>query len=124
MTQKIHPPLTPAALTRAASGSTRVPTREIEWQASDSPGFWTKLLFEDKKTGETTWLMRFDPGAHAASHAHGEIEEILVLEGSFYDDQHSYWPGDYCLRAAGTQHAAASKDGCTMMVIYRAARVA
>lgn len=53
------------------------------------------MLFEDKKTGETTWLMR-----------------------------HSYWPGDYCLRAAGTQHAAASKDGCTMMVIYRAARVA
>jgi len=124
MTQKAHLPLTRTALTRAASGSTRIPTREIEWQAGDTPGFRTKLLFEDKTTGETTWLMRFDPGAHGTSHAHDQFEEILVLEGSFYDDEHSYLPGDYCLRAPGTMHAASSKDGCTMLVVYRPARVA
>ncbi|MET1028504.1 MAG: cupin domain-containing protein [Dongiaceae bacterium] len=124
MTKKTQPSPSLTTLSRSASGTTRIDTRAIAWQASESPGFWTKLLFEDKATGETTWLMRFDPGAHGTAHAHDKIEEILVLEGSFFDDENSYLPGDYCLRAPGTMHAASSKDGCTMFVVYRPATVA
>lgn len=89
-----------------------------QWQPSGTEGFWIKPLFEDEKTAQRTWLMQVDPGASAPSHSHTALEQIFVLEGSFFDQDRSYRAGDFVIRAPGAMHTAASKDGAVMLVIY------
>jgi len=73
-----------APLPRIASGSQHLVPEALEWQATDSPGFWIKPLLTDE-AGGSTLLMRIDPGAYVGSHSHDQLEEILVLEGEFTD---------------------------------------
>jgi len=107
-----------APLPRIASGSRHLAAAATEWQATETPGFWIKPLLDDG-AGGTTMLMRMDPGAFSPSHSHDRLEEILVLDGEFTDDDRTHKAGDYCLRAIGAPHVAATKTGCTMLVVYR-----
>ncbi len=109
----------PAPLPRIASGSRHLVPDAVEWQRTDAPGFWIKPLLADADGGGSTLLMRIDPGAYVGSHSHDQLEEILVLEGEFTDDDRTHKPGDYCLRAIGAPHVAGSKTGCTVLVVYR-----
>lgn len=90
-----------------------------DWQPTAAAGFYTRMLFQDEKTEETTLLMKMDPGAYAPPHAHDRFEEILVLEGDFYDAEHSYGPGDYVARAIGALHEAGSRGGGVVLILYR-----
>jgi anti-sigma factor ChrR (cupin superfamily) len=63
--------------------------------------------------------MRVDAGAFAPSHTHDQLEEIMVIEGEFFDEDCTYRAGDYCVRAPGTPHTSGSHDGCTVLLIYR-----
>ncbi len=110
-------PLIP--LTRPSAGSHLLAPATMEWQPTDTPGFWLKPLLADDASGGTTSLMLIDPGAFAESHFHDQLEEILVLDGPFDDEENSYGPGDYCVRAPGAAHTAGSVDGCTVLLIYR-----
>ena len=90
-----------------------------DWQPTATPGFWIKPLFEDATRGEKTMLMKVDPGAHAASHTHeGELEQLFVLQGSFFDQNRTLNVGDYCCRAPDAAHSAGSVDGAVLMVVY------
>ena len=62
--------------------------------------------------------MKVDAGAWSPPHAHEDLEQILVLEGTFYDDEKTYHPGDFVLRAPGAVHTAGSEDGCIVLLIY------
>lgn len=108
-----------APLGRKTAGSHFVDPGAGEWQETDAPGFLVKPIFQDGTTGASTMLMKIAPGAYAPPHAHAQLEEIYVLEGTFADEEHSYGPGQYCLRAVGAMHTAASKDGCVVLLIYR-----
>lgn len=108
----------PSPLPRIESGSRHLVPEALEWQPTEAPGFWIKPLLDDGKGG-TTMLMRIDPGAYVGSHSHDQLEEILVLEGEFTDDDRTHRPGDYCLRAIGAPHVAGSKTGCTVLLVYR-----
>ena len=78
-----------------------------------------KPLFEDAERGEKTLLMKVDPGAWSPMHTHpGELEQIYVLEGSFYDQDATMGPGDYCCRAPDAGHEAGSKDGAIVLLVY------
>jgi anti-sigma factor ChrR (cupin superfamily) len=89
------------------------------WQATESKGFWIKPLFEDASRGEKTLLMKIDPGAYVTSHTHeGELEQLWVLEGSFYDQDRTLNVGDYCCRAPNAAHTAGSAHGAIVLVIY------
>jgi len=66
--------------------------------------------------------MKIDPGAASASHSHDDIEQIYVLEGTFYDQEGSYEAGNYLVRAAGTEHIAGSLEGCIVLLTYSPAR--
>lgn len=103
---------------RPARGSHVVDPAAREWEATDTPGFWTKPLLADT-SGGTTSLMRIDPGAFAELHGHEQLEEILVLDGEFADQERTYGPGHYCVRAPGAQHTASSTTGCTVLLVYR-----
>ena len=90
-----------------------------DWQPTTTPGFWIKPLFEDTTRGEKTMLMKVDPGAHAASHTHeGELEQLFVLQGSFFDQNQTLNVGDYCCRAPDAAHSAGSVEGAVLMVVY------
>ena len=47
----------------AAGASSYGSTLGTHWEATDREGFWVKKLYEDAGRGESTWLMRMDPGA-------------------------------------------------------------
>jgi anti-sigma factor ChrR (cupin superfamily) len=106
-------------LGRVTSGSHRTDLNSVEWEASDTPGFYLKTIFRDEVTGESTQLMKMDPGARSESHSHDMLEEIFVLEGGFEDADHDYKAGQYCMRAIGAEHQTISKGGGVVLLIYR-----
>ena len=106
------------ALKMPLGESLMLKSREIAWQGSDAPGFWVKPLIEDDHQGIRTWLMKVDPGAFSDMHGHSEYEQIYVLEGAFYDQDHEYGPGDFIVRAPGALHTAGSKEGAVVLLFY------
>jgi len=106
------------ALKMPLGESLTLKSREIPWQGSDAPGFWVKPLIEDDHQGIRTWLMKVDPGAFSDMHGHSEYEQIYVLEGTFYDQDHEYGPGDFIVRAPGALHTAGSKEGAVVLLFY------
>jgi anti-sigma factor ChrR (cupin superfamily) len=99
-------------------GSVYLASGKHSWQAGGVDGFWIKKLWQNADDTERTWLMKIDPGALAPSHAHDEVEQIYVLEGSFYDDDHRMGPGDFICRAPGTLHIAGSETGAIVLLVY------
>lgn len=91
---------------------------QIDWQECGAQGFCIKPLLEDRRAGLRTWLMRVDAGAFSPLHAHDEIEQIYVLQGSFYDQDKTYRPGEFIVRAAGAMHSAGSEDGAVVLLFY------
>ena len=89
-----------------------------QWQPSDLPGFWIRNLLVDPAASATTMLMKIDPGAFAGRHSHQELEQIYVLEGSFYDEERVLHAGDYCCRAAGALHTSGSENGAVVLLVY------
>lgn len=112
------------ALGPAVKGSHFLDATALQWQPSDTPGFHIVTLFENPSTGESTVLMKVEPGASAGSHSHELFEEIYVLDGEFSDEERTYMRGQYCVRSPGTLHTAASKPGCVVMLIYRSTEAA
>ena len=107
------------ALGPDVTGSHFLDATTLKWQSTDTPGFDVVTLFENPFNGESTVLMRVDPGASTGSHSHELFEEIYVLDGDFSDEERTYLRGQYCVRSPGTLHMAASENGCMVMLIYR-----
>ena len=91
---------------------------KMAWQDCGADGFWIKPLLEDGDKGLRTWLMKVDAGAYSPLHAHEEFEQIYVLEGSFYDQDKTYGPGEFIVRAPGAMHSAGSEDGAVLLLFY------
>ena len=100
------------------NGSVLLAGADTEWQDCGADGFWIKPLLQDEGSQLRTWLMKVEAGAFSEMHAHEEIEQIYVLEGSFYDQEHRYQAGDYIVRAAGAMHTAGSDDGAIVLLFY------
>ena len=105
-------------LSLPAASSAVLQSSASSWQDCGAEGFWIKPLLEDQENGLRTWLMRVDADAFSAMHAHDEIEQIYVIEGSFYDQDLCYVAGDYIVRAAGAMHSAGSYDGALVLLVY------
>jgi anti-sigma factor ChrR (cupin superfamily) len=100
------------------AGSLDFNSTQIDWQECGAQGFRIKPLLEDTEAGLRTWLMQVDAGAFSSLHAHDEIEQIYVLEGSFYDQDKTYRPGEFIVRAPGAMHSAGSEDGAVVLLFY------
>ena len=116
MSGGIHESGQPLAL--PSSGSSCLFSSNLEWQSSDGSGFWYKFLYKNEKAGQRTLLMKLDPGAYSPGHSHSELEQIYVLEGRIYDEDHTYTSGDYIIRAPGAEHTTGSKDGAIALLVY------
>ena len=75
------------ALSPDVTGSHFLDATTLQWQPTDTPGFDVVTLFENPFNGESTLLMRVDPGARTGSHSHELFEEIYVLDGDFSDEE-------------------------------------
>jgi len=107
-----------APLTLPQHESSSIDASPAAWQDCGADGFLVKALMEDIASGLRTWLMKVEPGARADLHAHDEIEQIYVLEGSFYDQHKTYQAGEYIVRAPGAMHTAGSDSGAVVLLFY------
>jgi anti-sigma factor ChrR (cupin superfamily) len=107
-----------AGLATPAAGSLCLSIQDLDWQYGGADGFWIKKLWQNTDDSERTWLMKVDAGAFAPMHAHDEVEQIYVLEGSFYDQERTVTAGDFIVRAAGTMHESGSKTGAVVLLVY------
>jgi anti-sigma factor ChrR (cupin superfamily) len=91
--------VTGQALTeRVDQGSHLIALNLIDW-TNVEPGVYMKTIYKDAATGESTIMMKLDPGTRSSMHSHDKLEEVLVLEGSFSGQHNTYTKGQYCIRA-------------------------
>ena len=95
-----------------------IDSKQLEWQDCGADGFLIKPLMELEDQAIRSWLMKVEPGAFSSMHAHDEIEQIYVLEGSFYDQDRTYRAGEFIVRAPGAMHTAGSDTGAIVILVY------
>ena len=89
----------------------------MPWQPSPAQGVWRKPLErEDKESGHTTSIVKYDAGSAFKPHPHPMGEEIFVLEGVFSDEFGDYPAGTYIRNPPNSVHAPFSKEGCVIFV--------
>ena len=94
-----------------------VGAHDYDWVASPQPGVERVRL--DRVGGErarATSIVRYSAGASFSPHQHPGGEEILVLSGTFADDEGSYPTGSYLRNPPGSSHAPSSPEGTVIFV--------
>ena len=64
-----------------------------------------------EEVARATSLVSYAPGSHFERHIHDGGEEILVLEGTFSDEQGDYPTGTYLRNPVGSSHARPAQHG-------------
>jgi anti-sigma factor ChrR (cupin superfamily) len=62
------------------------------------------------------WLERWAEGTRIPAHEHARGEEMLVLEGSFEDEDGGYPAGTWIRNPPGSRHAPFTAAGCLVYV--------
>jgi anti-sigma factor ChrR (cupin superfamily) len=66
-------------------------------------------------------LVRLAPGACYPPHIHANVEELDLLDGTLWIDEHQLHPGDYNYGAPGTSDKMVwTETGCTCVLITSA----
>lgn len=94
-----------------------VGANDYDWVVSPQPGVERVRL--DRVGGErarATSIVRYSAGASFSPNQHPGGEEILVLSGTFADDEGSYPTGSYLRNPPGSSHAPSSPEGTVIFV--------
>jgi anti-sigma factor ChrR (cupin superfamily) len=89
----------------------------LPWTPSPMAGVERRML--DRRGAEVaraTSIVRYAPESRFERHSHGGGEEILVLEGTFSDEQGNYPAGSYLRNPVDSSHAPFIEAGCTIFV--------
>lgn len=90
---------------------------DMDWEPSPAKGVMRKpLAREQKESGHATSIVRYEAGSRFSSHVHPRGEEILVLEGTFSDENGDYPAGTYIRNPPGSAHSPFSNEGCVLLV--------
>jgi quercetin dioxygenase-like cupin family protein len=92
-----------------------VRSREAAWRLLPVPGISINLLREDKETGASTFLLRFEAGARFPAHDHPGGEEVFVLEGDVRIGRERLQAGDYLYTPPNGTHAVSTERGCLLL---------
>ncbi|UTV30794.1 cupin domain-containing protein [Photobacterium atrarenae] len=68
----------------------------------------------DPKGADMAFL-RYEAGAYVPGHVHMGFETVLVLQGDYIENGQTFTPGSLIVRAPGTCHSMASKNGCVIL---------
>jgi len=90
-----------------------IDTRAAPWEAGDV-GVATLPLHQFGS--ERVWLERWAEGTRVPAHEHARGEEMLVLEGSFEDEDGGYPAGTWIRNPPGSRHAPFTAAGCLVYV--------
>jgi anti-sigma factor ChrR (cupin superfamily) len=83
----------------------------IEWRETRYKGIFLHTLRRDEQTGDSTVLIRMEPGCGYPAHSHNGPEEVLILQGGYSDQRGKHLAGDYVLNEAGSVHHPVALDG-------------
>lgn len=90
---------------------------EPEWE-NVAPGIWCKLLAMDSERHRVSMLVRLEPGGEYPPHDHAGLEELHLLDGELWIDDHKLYPGDYNRAEIGTgDNRVWSETGCTCVLV-------
>ncbi|EPC02771.1 hypothetical protein L861_23445 [Litchfieldella anticariensis FP35 = DSM 16096] len=95
-----------------------IETESLDWQDSGIPGFQHKVLYREENDAIETMLIEMAPGAFSDSHSHDRREQIYVINGDFYDQNHRYKAGDFLMREPETNHIAGSDGGALILLVF------
>lgn len=65
-------------------------------------------------------LLSYIPGARVPLHVHTGDEHIFVIQGTQSDEHGEYGAGSYVFNPAGSRHAVYSREGCLVLIQWRA----
>lgn len=91
-----------------------IDTTDARFSPGNAAGV-TELVLH-KTPQETVRIVRFDPGTVLDRHDHPGGEELLVLDGSFDDEDGHYPKGTWIRSPVGTGHAPRSDAGCVLWI--------
>ncbi len=94
----------------------RIDTNRLPWQATDTPGYRRRPLFEPDGWPERVSLEHLSPGTVVPAYPCPAGEEFLVLEGSVSDGLDTHAAGVWVRNPAGSSHGLTSETGCTLWV--------
>jgi quercetin dioxygenase-like cupin family protein len=100
-------------------GSVYVKPQDMEWISTQLDKVSIKVLYENKELGESTVLLKLEPGAVIPFHKHPELEQALVLEGSMYDHDGICRKGEYVWRKPNSFHDNRTDEGVVIFAVYR-----
>jgi anti-sigma factor ChrR (cupin superfamily) len=83
----------------------------IEWRATRHEGIFLHTLRRDEETGDSTVLIRMQPGCAYPAHTHRGLEEVLILQGGYSDERGEHRAGQYVLNEAGSSHHPVALEG-------------
>jgi anti-sigma factor ChrR (cupin superfamily) len=96
---------------------------QIPWRATRHEGVHLHFLRRDAETGDSTVLIRMEPGCSYPAHRHRGVEEVFILQGGYADSRGAHRAGDYVVNDAGsTHHPKALEDpreDCVMLAFAR-----
>jgi len=92
-----------------------VDTLSLPWQTASTPHAQQRWIeHEAGETARTTCIIQYAPGSQLDAHVLEQGEEILILDGSFSDEQGEYGPGMFMKNLLGSPSARVSESGCTL----------
>jgi anti-sigma factor ChrR (cupin superfamily) len=77
---------------------------QILWRATRHEGVYLHFLRRDAETGDSTVLIRMEPGCSYPAHRHRGLEEVFILQGGYTDSRGEHRAGDYVVNDAGSSH--------------------
>ena len=98
----------------------RALARPEDWEPF-RPGVTAHWFYREPDGGPSAVLLRYEPGARVAEHAHEGHEHLYVLQGDQYDEDGSYPAGTLVIHPPGTSHSPGSVGGCVALLIYERA---
>jgi quercetin dioxygenase-like cupin family protein len=100
-------------------GSVYVKPQDMEWKSTQIDKVSIKVLYENKELGESTVLLKLEPGAVIPFHKHPELEQAFVLDGSMYDHDGICRKGEYVWRKPNSFHDNRTDEGVLIFAVYR-----
>jgi hypothetical protein len=105
-----------------------LPPAARQWSEPDweqvAPGIECKLLATDAERQRVSMLVRLAPGARYPAHTHAGVEDLHLLDGELWIDEHKLVPGDYNYGAPGdSDEQVRSQTGCTCVLVTSIADV-
>ena len=93
----------------------------IPWRATRHRGVHLHFLRRDETTGDSTVLIRMEPGCSYPAHRHHGIEEVFILQGGYRDQAGEHRAGDYLINEPNSDHRPVAlevpAEDCIMLAV-------